>query len=246
MLRETFQFLEGIKKGTEASIKKQGISSWNDFLEAENIKGISKKRKAYYDRQLKQAKKELFRYNSAYFYKLLPVSEHWRLYECFKDEVLFLDIETSGVERDSYITVVGMYDGINTKLLVKGANMDLKLAQQEINSYKLLVTFNGSSFDLPVLRRHGVKIAVPHLDLRHACKQAGLNNGLKSIEKQLGIRRDKLIANMYGGDAVLLWRKYIATGDEDFIKLLVEYNEEDIINLKTIAEHITRKLNRKL
>ena len=67
-------------------------------------------------------------------------------------------------------------------------------------------------------------------------------HGLKQIEKALGIRRSKLIDGLYGGDAVLLWRKFMATGDNYFLNLLISYNEEDIINLKTVSDFVCNKL----
>ena len=39
---------------------------------------------------------------------------------------------------------------------------------------------------------------------------------------------------------------YKATGDEHYLNLLVEYNEFDIINLKTVAEHCVKKLKENL
>jgi len=65
---------------------------------------------------------------------------------------------------------------------------------------------------------------------------------LKHVEKRMGIERRELIGNMHGGDAVRLWKMYKATGDEDYINLLVEYNEEDIMNLRYIANHFVRQL----
>ncbi|MBW2980190.1 ribonuclease H-like domain-containing protein, partial [Candidatus Woesearchaeota archaeon] len=72
----------------------------------------------------------------------------------------------------------------------------------------------------------------------------GLTGGLKGVEKALGIKRRKLVDGLDGGDALKLWKMYKASGDEHYIKLLVEYNEEDIINLKTIANIVVDKLKK--
>jgi uncharacterized protein YprB with RNaseH-like and TPR domain len=47
---------------------------------------------------------------------------------------------------------------------------------------------------------------------------------------------------MYGGDAIKLWRIFRASGDEYYLNLLVEYNEEDVINLKKISDYVIKKL----
>ena len=104
-------------------------------------------------------------------------------------------------------------------------------------------------FDLPIIKKYFKDIlpAVPHIDLRHVCAAIGLKGGLKMIEKELGLKREnKIVDAIYGGDPALLWRKFLATGDRDFIELLVNYNEEDIINLKPIADYSINRLWEKI
>ena len=249
MIRHSFIFLEGIGKQQEENLWEQGIKTWDDFLNAGKIKGISPWRKAYYDRKLKEAKQNLYNLNPHYFYEKVPLNEQWRLYEFFKDEAIYLDIETSGIAEYSYITVLGLFDGADTKVMIKDINLDFNYLKNYLKNYKMVVTFNGSVFDLPfILKRHtGLIPKIPHFDLRHACGKMGLSGGLKNIEKTLNIkRRNEIISNLNGGDMVTLWRMYKATGNERYINLLVEYNEEDIINLKTIANHIYNELKSKL
>jgi uncharacterized protein len=128
---------------------------------------------------------------------------------------------------------------------VHGFNLDNKTLKEELSKYKLLVTFNGSTFDLPFINKKfpGVLPKVPHWDLRHGCAKIGLRGGLKLIEKELGIARgNPIIANMNGGDAVTMWRMFKGSGDDSYLKLLIEYNEEDCINLKSIANKVYEKL----
>lgn len=47
---------------------------------------------------------------------------------------------------------------------------------------------------------------------------------------------------MTGEDAAELWRTFRATGDEYYLDLLVKYNEEDIINLKPLADFAVKGL----
>jgi len=202
-------------------------------------------RKKYYDRKLDEAKKHLYDFNSSYFAGKLPMTETWRLYDFFKEDAVFLDIETNGLSYDNYITMVGLFDGIETKPFIKGINLEPKLLKAELEKYKLIVTFNGSTFDLPFINRRmpGILPNIPHIDLRHACAKVGLRGGLKLIEKELGIkRRNPIIERMYGGDAITMWRMYKGSGDDYYLKLLIEYNEEDCINMKSIANKVYGKL----
>jgi len=194
-----------------------------------------------------KAREALYNFNSQYFLDILPQSENWRLYEFFKDEAVFLDIETTGLNFDDDITVFGLYDGIETKTMIKGINMDYKILKKELEKYKLIVTFNGSSFDIPFINKRYPEIMpkVPNFDIKSITDRLNLKGGLKQIEKKLGIKRNKIIEKFYGGDALTLWKMYRSTGDEYYLNLLVEYNEEDIVNLKTIADYCVERLRKR-
>lgn len=235
MIRNSFIFLDKIRHKTEQKIWKQGIRCWNDFLDAENVKGLSKKRKNKFDLQILEARRKLLQDDAEYFAKLFPSNEHWRLYEQFKDEAIFLDIEGN-------VSVIGLFDGYDTQTMVRGFNFDKRLLQKMISKYKLLITFNGSSFDLPAIKRYfDFDFKIPHVDLRFVCQKIGLTGGLEQIERRLGVKRaDETFKDEI--DIAFLWRRWWMTGDRKYIDLLVKYNEEDIVNLKPIAEYAVNKL----
>jgi len=136
--------------------------------------------------------------------------------------------------------MIGLFDGINTKTMIRGINLDINYLKKELLNYKLIVTFNGSSFDIPFLKKRypGLIPEIPHFDLKTLCLRRGFKGGLKQIEKEFGIKRSKIIEDFYSGDPLTLWKMYRATGDKYYLNLLVEYNEEDIINLKIIADKL--------
>lgn len=244
MIESSFVFLEKVNEKTERNLWKQGICSWDDFFKAKKINGISSYRKLYYDRQLLRAQNALYNFDANYFLDKLASSEMWRLYRFFANEAVFLDIETAGLDREDAVTVIGLFDGFNTKTMIRGINFDAKALREELRHYKILVTFNGSSFDVPFLKRQFPDLLpnIPHIDLRVLCQRIGLTGGLKNIEKEFDIRRNIVIEWFYGGDALRLWRMFRASGDDYYLKLLVEYNEEDIINLKPICDYAARKM----
>ena len=154
MITSSFSFLEGFGRKQEQNMRNLGIDNWDLFLRNEKIKGVSGKRKCYYDRKILEARKALYNSDSSYFVNLLSQSEMWRLYDFFKSEAVFLDIETTGLSKnEDDITVFGLYDGINTKTMIKGINLDYGALKKELNKYKLIVTFNGASFDLPFIEK---------------------------------------------------------------------------------------------
>lgn len=246
MIHNSFIFLDKISHAAEQKVWKQGIKTWDNFLEAETINGIGKSKKIFCDQQIHHAKKAVVADDAETLSALFPKNEHWRLYNFFKEQACFLDIETSGYYGD--ITVIGVYDGSETKTMVKGKNLNISLLADLLRQYKMIVTFNGSSFDLPVINRYYPNIIPPlvHMDLRHVLAKLGFRGGLKSIEKQLGIKRAEEVRDVNGSDAVYFWNMYKATGKEKYLELLVKYNEEDIVNLKPLAEFAVAEMKKKI
>lgn len=240
MLENTFCHLPRIGLRTEQALWKAGIQTWNDFLKAADIPRISAARKPGFDRELRQAMRARLEGDASYFTRL-PSTQTWRLWEEFKEEACFVDIETDHRNR---ITVLGVSDGTQSWQFVRGINLDEHGVRNVLNRFKLIVTFNGASFDLPIIKRCFGDIIpdVPHLDLRFAAARAGLNGGLKRIEKILGIDRPDAVNGVSGADAIRLWHAYRATGEEEYRDLLLQYNEEDILNLKPLAQIVYERL----
>ena len=248
MITNSFIFLERIGDKLEQNIWKNDIYDWESFLRRKSVSGLSRHRKLYYDRKLLNARKALYNCDSNYFLDLLPQSEMWRLYEFFKEDAVFLDIETTGLDKHDDITVFGLYDGLNTKIMIKGINLDYYALKKELQKYKLIVTFNGASFDLPFIERIYPSLLpkIPNFDVKSVTDRLGLKGGLKNIEKILGIKRSNIVDKFYGGDALTLWRMYRATGDDYYLNLLIDYNEYDIMNLKIVAEHCVKKMKERI
>ncbi len=229
----------------------EGIKDWNDFLHSDKVKGISKKRKLVYDYHLSQANRSLLNEDSKYFASLLPLKEHWRLYDYFSDSCVFLDIEMSCVSG-GYVTCMTLFDGYETMTFVRNQNMDHSIIKKILSRYKMIVTFNGNVFDLPFLKKYfgdGFNDILSNTlcwDLRHSCAALELKGGLKIVEKELGIKREnEIVERLHGGDPLKLWRTFLATGDKYYLDLLVEYNQEDTINLKFIADKVFKMLIKK-
>jgi len=54
--------------------------------------------------------------------------------------------------------------------------------------------------------------------------------------RQLSIPRKLTEVNGY--EAVRLWWRYVNDYDEDALSTLLEYNKEDVLNLKTLRERL--------
>ena len=155
----------------------------------------------------------------------------------------YLDIETTGLSPwDCQITVIGIYlcqggDSRLVHLVGEGITTDSLL--QVLEGVGVIYTYNGTRFDLPFIRRLlGVDLAqlFQHRDLMYHCWQSNLYGGLKAVERQLGIKRKLLDINGY--EAVRLWRRYVNDYNQKALATLLEYNREDVLNLKTLRERL--------
>jgi len=153
----------------------------------------------------------------------------------------YLDIETTGLSsRYNEITLVGIHfcNEVNTKLIqLVGEDVTANNISESLKGARVVYTYNGSRFDLPfIYRRLGIDLTkdYQHCDLMYDCWRNNLYGGLKSVEKQLGIERR--LKDVNGYEAVRLWWRYVNSCDEDALATLLEYNKEDVINLKTLKE----------
>ena len=240
MIQNSFVLLEKISATKEQQLWGQGLKDWSDFLRTKQIKGISKEKKYYYDRQLWEALKKLQEEDTLYFKSKFPAKEMWRLYDYFHDQCAFLDIEIDSLGK---IILVGISNYYQTASFVQGFNLDQNALEQQLQKYKVLVTFNGAAFDLPKLQKQlGISIAIPHIDLKPLCVNLGLRGGLKEVEKILNLKRP---AHLYG-NPVDLWKAFHASGDKEWLELLLEYNREDIENLKGVMEWCYKEMRERI
>jgi uncharacterized protein YprB with RNaseH-like and TPR domain/predicted nuclease with RNAse H fold len=237
MLQQTFIHIPGIGKETERGLWKKGIRSWDDADRFEKRFGnmgarLNKKLDEYIPRSRDAVRQK----DAAFFEPLSTLGEAWRIYPEFVDECVYLDIETTGLSTvfDS-VTMVGLYDGRRYKVFVEGENLNELPAQ--LKNYSVVVTFNGSGFDLRFLKLAFPDLVLPpiHIDLRWITRRLGIKGGLKSVEERFGLTRDKSVEDLTGFDATVLWAKHLR-GDKTALEQLIRYNTEDVVHLKAIME----------
>ena len=155
----------------------------------------------------------------------------------------YLDIETTGLSPSAdEITVIGVHlcNGMNTKLIqLVGTEITARNLLEALNNIQVIYTYNGSRFDLPFIRTRlwiNLEETFAHRDLMYDCWQHNLYGGFKAVEHQLGIERKLTEVNGY--EAIRLWWRYVNDYDKDALAILLEYNKEDVINLKALKEKL--------
>jgi len=243
MLQHSFIHIQGVGPVTEERLWHDGILTWDDFMSAgRTLLGPGRDILARRELEASQAHRD----DARYFAARLPSQETWRLFETFAARTAYLDIETSGgLGGTDEITVIGLYDGHAYRAFVSGHDLhDFEVA---IADYAVVVTFNGTCFDLPFIRRQLRHVSLPaaHIDLRFLLRRLGFKGGLKRIETDLEIRRDTAVEGLSGYDAVLLWRAH-QWGDPKALERLIAYNREDTVNLEILMRMAFQAMKRRL
>lgn len=158
----------------------------------------------------------------------------------------YLDIETTGLSRHyADLTVIGI------ALDKGGKHRIVQLIEDDLSETKLLeclegvdevYTYNGSRFDLPFIKsKLGVdlKRCFRHTDLMYDCWRHNLKGGLKAVERLLNIKRN--LTDVDGYMAVKLWFDYVNNNNKHALRTLLEYNQEDVVNLRTLRRKLKVK-----
>ena len=246
MLRATFQHLPGIGPVTEAELWRAGARDWAELVRFPAEYGLSPKLAARIGRELAASERAFSERDAGWFGRRLPESEHWRLYPEFAQETAYLDIETTGLSPyEGIVTVVTVHGGGATRTFVAGE--DLEELPAYLRRFPVLVTFNGSRFDVPFLLVAFPQLVVPpvHVDLRFTLYRLGHAGGLKRIEARLGIGDRSGVEGVHGLDAVRLWQEY-RRGSAAALDRLVRYNRADTVNLEPLLALAASELERRL
>lgn len=242
MLEASFIHVQGVGRTTELRLWEAGASSWEDYLGRPDQEWpVSPALRARLSDTVHESVERLEAEDFAYFAEALPAAEHWRAVPSFGHRMAFLDIETNGGMEPDDITVIGLFDGRTMHQFVKGEN--LHQFPEALDEAAIIVTFFGTGFDLPFIRRAFPKLPMPqlHVDLCYMLRRIGYRGGLKSIEGQMGIRRSNATTGLSGMDAVRLWNEYLR-GNRRALQTLLHYNAEDVRNMSDLLSEGYRKL----
>lgn len=226
MLTNTFCHIPRISLKKEMALWDKGILTWEDY----------RKNHLKLDR-LDESEKHLNNKNPGFFAKVLKSDQYWRLVPDFRDTIAYIDIETTGLDKAyNEITTIALYDGNKVFTYVNGNN--LMQFKTDIQKYKMIVTYNGKTFDVPFIEKYfGIKLDHAHIDLRYPLKKLGFSGGLKVVEQRLGIDRGDL-RSVDGFFAVTLWHEYKRKNNAKALETLLAYNCADVVNLEHLLMYV--------
>jgi uncharacterized protein len=179
------------------------------------------------------------------------------------DQFIFLDTETSGLSggTGTFIFMIGLGyqsdDGFHlVQLFMRDPGQEtafLAALNHFINSFGVVVTFNGKSFDVPLLNtRHVLNgftspfTEMDHIDIlplaRRIWRNRLSNRALSNLEIEiLGVERNQ--AEVPGWMIPELYFEYLRSGDARPLAGIFYHNANDILSLAGLFYYLTRMLN---
>jgi uncharacterized protein len=169
------------------------------------------------------------------------------------EKAIFLDLETTGLAGGTgtlaFLTGLGFFKNGSFKVVLylitsfAAERKMLEAVSKRVNGLETIVSFNGKSFDGPLLstRYRLAGMADPlaglgHLDLLHPARRAFKNVWpdcrLQSVEKSLmGFMRKN---DLPGSEVPEVWLNLVRRGQTDKLRAVVKHNGLDILSLAAL------------
>lgn len=178
---------------------------------------------------------------------------------CNREEILFFDIETTGLNsKYCCIYLIGcMYfnnDVLECRQYFSESVEDEKNIIEEFfkfsQRFRKIIHFNGNAFDIPFINERCKKHNLAYdfstyemIDLYQTIKpfKKVLNCeslSQKSIERSFGIDREDVFS---GNDLIEIYREYLKNKDERLFNVLLLHNYEDVLNMGSLLSAFSIK-----
>jgi uncharacterized protein YprB with RNaseH-like and TPR domain len=172
-------------------------------------------------------------------------------------DVLWLDTETTGLAggTGTYVFLLGIayfFEGefVLRQHLLHDIGYErpfVETIQKEIESFRACASYNGKSFDLPLLRtrwvmtlRSEITVDESHLDLLHPARRLWRDRfgstGLKQLEESLF--DEGRINDIPGALIPDAYFHYLRKRDPEIIAPVLEHNAKDILSLVRVADRV--------
>lgn len=173
--------------------------------------------------------------------------------------VLFFDTETTGLAGGTgtlpFVVGMGWFEEERLRLcqlVLERPGREgpiLAFLAERLAKASCLVTYNGKSFDWPLVRarfvmnRQPVPQALPHLDLLHCARRIFRHRpgGARLIQFEsevLGFRR---VGDVPGSEIPELYFRYLRSGDGSLLEPVLTHNAHDLVLLAALLGELSRQ-----
>ncbi len=180
-----------------------------------------------------------------------------RLAACDPARALYLDTETTGLAGGTgtvaFLLGMAWWDGEGTdaalvveQLLVRALGEEapmLERVRERIAAASMLVTYNGKSFDLPLLRTRFVMtrteppVEPPHLDLLHVARRVHgkrLAEGCRLIHLEKWVLGFERVDDVPSSDVSAVYLHFLRTGEAGSLLGVIEHNAWDVVAMASL------------
>ena len=169
--------------------------------------------------------------------------------KCDPRKALYLDTETTGLAGGTgtvaFLVGLAFFDEAHQafvceQMLLRRLGEEapiLELLEKRLAEASMIVTYNGKSFDVPLLRARFVMNRMtrpaepPHLDLLHVARRVHKHRlpscTLASIENEV-LGRER-VGDVSGMDIVEAYMHFLRSGDDGALHGVVTHNEHDVL-----------------
>ncbi len=177
------------------------------------------------------------------------------------DRALYVDTETTGLSGGTgtvpFLVGIAAFDqdGLFVEqLLVRNLGEEapmLAYLRERIEAASMLVTFNGKTFDMPLLRTRFSMARMPpppdrpHLDLLHVARRVHKHRrGARDDGEHVSVRLTSLedwllgyerLGDVPSGEVSGRYLHFLRTGDEGALLGVVEHNAQDVITMAALV-----------
>ncbi|MDQ7053358.1 MAG: ribonuclease H-like domain-containing protein [candidate division KSB1 bacterium] len=176
-------------------------------------------------------------------------------------QALFFDTETTGLAggTGTYVFLIGLGYCTDDAFVVEqlflpelnGERAMLAYFDSLLQQRRGLVSFNGKSFDAPLLRTRFIQQRMPptldlheHLDLLHAARRLVKSDygdcSLSTLERSLlGLERH---GDVPGEEIPPIYMDFLRTGNTNGLPPIFYHNRMDILSLYALLMHLTERV----
>ncbi len=180
------------------------------------------------------------------------------------NRMIFLDTETSGLSGGTgtfaFLVGIGTFTDCGFRLqqfVIRDPseeNAMLLHLTNIIDPQSVFVTFNGKSFDIPLLSNRLVVNRIPanfrdnsHVDMLHLARKIWRNQlpscSLKDLERDI-LRMERSDEEVPGWMIPEIYFDYLRTGEADRLSNVIYHNAQDIVSLAALFIYISAMLEK--
>jgi uncharacterized protein YprB with RNaseH-like and TPR domain len=176
---------------------------------------------------------------------------------CDPARALFLDTETTGLSGGTgtvaFLVGLAYWDGgsgqtlVLEQLLVRALGEEAPMLQrlrERIEAASMLVTFNGKSFDMPLLRtrfvmtRQPSPAEPPHLDLLHVARRVHgkhMADGCRLVAIERHVLGFERVDDVPSCEVSARYMHFLRTGDPTALLGVIEHNAWDVVSMAALV-----------